>query len=47
MPTVVTLCLGLRPRLHQPIGQPAAGLHEECARAHGRVADLQVEQFGG
>ena len=32
-----------RPSLHQPLAERAAGLDQEGARAHGRVADLEVQ----
>ena len=37
--------LGVLPRLDEPLGEVAAGLHEERARTHRHVADFEREDF--
>ena len=39
--------LGDFPCLHKPLGQIAAGLHEERARTHRHVADFKCQDFAG
>ena len=41
------LLLRVLPGFDQPLGQVAAGLHQEGPGAHGHVADLEVEDFLG